>query len=178
MYGQGRACGPASGPLSRPARVAPMTTTDSPSAIRMKAWQRSARWPPSMFHSRVRDRPSPGVQNPAAPPARSTPTAASHRASRAPGRASPPATASPPLTQHQHRMRSKLRRSDPAGSAQTVKALRPTCMTAYAPPTSRPPRPKASGSPADMTRLTSIRPSSSSRTGMRSGSSQFVTQVV
>jgi len=29
-------------------RVAPMMTIDSPSAIRMNAWQRSAKWPPSM----------------------------------------------------------------------------------------------------------------------------------
>ena len=41
--------------------VAPMMTIDSPSAIRMNAWQRSAKWPPSMVQSEVRDRPRPGV---------------------------------------------------------------------------------------------------------------------
>ena len=54
-----------------------MMTIDSPSAIRMNAWQRSAKWPPSMVQSEVRDRPSPGVTKPTAPPARSTPTASS-----------------------------------------------------------------------------------------------------
>ena len=42
-------------------RVAPMMTIDSPSAIRMNPWQRSAKWPPSMVQSEVRDRPRPGV---------------------------------------------------------------------------------------------------------------------
>src|SRR5208337_3077094 len=32
-------------------RVAPMMTIDSPSAIKMNPWQRSAKWPPSMVQS-------------------------------------------------------------------------------------------------------------------------------
>ena len=55
-----------------------MMTIDSPSAIRMNPWQRSAKWPPSMVQSEVRDRPSPGVAKPTTPPTRSTPTASSH----------------------------------------------------------------------------------------------------
>ncbi|HEX4291651.1 MAG TPA: hypothetical protein VH021_22185, partial [Trebonia sp.] len=43
-----------------PLRVAPMTTIDSPRAIRMNAWQRSAKWPPSIVQSAVRERPRPG----------------------------------------------------------------------------------------------------------------------
>jgi len=41
--------------------LAPMMTIDSPSAIKMNPWQRSAKCPPSMVQSEVRDRPSPGV---------------------------------------------------------------------------------------------------------------------
>ena len=43
------------------ASLAPITTIDSPIAIRMKPWQRSAKWPPSMVQSEVRERPMPGV---------------------------------------------------------------------------------------------------------------------
>ncbi len=41
--GAALACGAASGPASSRASVAPVTTIDSPSAIRMKPWQRSAK---------------------------------------------------------------------------------------------------------------------------------------
>ena len=51
-------------------------------------------------------------------------------------------------------------------------------MTAYAPPTASPHPPNADGRPADMTRLTRASISSMIRTGIWSGSSQFVTQVV
>ena len=43
------------------ASAAPMITIDSPIAIRMKPWHRSAKWPPSMVHSAVLARPRPGV---------------------------------------------------------------------------------------------------------------------
>ena len=59
-----------------------------------------------------------------------------------------------------------------------MKAVRPICMSAYAPPTQIPKSPNARGSAADIARLTSISSTSSSRTAIRSGSSQFVTQVV
>jgi hypothetical protein len=83
-------------------------------------------------------------------------------------------------------MRWKFRRSDAfAGprSAATMKALRPTCWTAYAQPMtspaeSSPPPPNAFGSAADMARLTSMRTTSRTRSSSRSGSIQFVTQVV
>ena len=39
----------------------PVSTIDSPSAIMMNSWQRSARWPPSIVQSLVSDRPRPGV---------------------------------------------------------------------------------------------------------------------
>ena len=52
-------------------RVAPMMTIDSPIAIRMNPWHRSAKWPPSIVQSAVRDRPRNGVANPVRPPATS-----------------------------------------------------------------------------------------------------------
>ncbi len=42
--------------------VAPVTTIDSPSAMMMKSWNRSAKWAVSISHSVVIDRPSRGVQ--------------------------------------------------------------------------------------------------------------------
>src|ERR1039457_6284483 len=46
---------PISAPLirCRRDRVVPVTTIDSPSAMRMNAWHRSAKWPPSMVQSAV-----------------------------------------------------------------------------------------------------------------------------
>jgi hypothetical protein len=89
-------------------RVAPMMTIDSPSAIRMNAWHRSAMWLPTIVQSAVRERPSHGVANPTMPPRMSTPTASSQSSSRRWPCASPPATASAPLTTHQTSIRSKL----------------------------------------------------------------------
>ena len=44
------------------AAVAPVTTIDSPSAMMMKPWQRSVKWPPSMSQSVVVARPRRGSQ--------------------------------------------------------------------------------------------------------------------
>lgn len=63
-----------------PDSAAPMMTIDSPRAIRMNAWQRSAKCPPSIVQSEVRDRPRRGVQNPARPPLTSVATARIHSA--------------------------------------------------------------------------------------------------
>ena len=60
----------------------------------------------------------------------------------------------------------------------TMKMLRPICITAYAPPTMSPHRPNAVGSAADITSDTPARANRSSRTGIRSGSSQLVTHAV
>ena len=38
-----------------------MTTIDSPRAMMMNAWQRSAKWPPAIVHSSLVVRPIPGV---------------------------------------------------------------------------------------------------------------------
>jgi len=44
--------------------VVPMMMIDSPSAIKMNAWQRSAKWPPSMVQSRYGIGRGPGVAKP------------------------------------------------------------------------------------------------------------------
>src|SRR6266567_106758 len=46
----------------RSAKVAPVTTMDSPSAMMMKPAQRSAMWPPSMTQSATEDAPYLGIQ--------------------------------------------------------------------------------------------------------------------
>ena len=75
-------------------------------------------------------------------------------------------------------MRSKLRCRPWPRSAITANTLRPICMTAYAQPTASPRDANAPGRAADITRLAPVRPSSSSRTAIRSGFSQLVTHVV
>ncbi len=44
------------------ANVAPVTSSDSPSAMITNNAQRSAMWPPSTFQSVTEDLPSPGTQ--------------------------------------------------------------------------------------------------------------------
>ncbi len=46
---------------SSPAKVEPVTSTDSPSAMMMNSEQRSAMWPPSTCQSSTVERPRPGV---------------------------------------------------------------------------------------------------------------------
>src|SRR6478752_9770865 len=55
-----------SGVHVRSAKVAPVTTMDSPSAMMMKPAQRSAMWPPSTTQSATEDAPYRGIQNRAA----------------------------------------------------------------------------------------------------------------
>jgi len=75
-------------------------------------------------------------------------------------------------------MRWKLRCRSRPRSTITANTLRPICMTAYVPPTASPREENAPGRAADITRLAPVRPSSSSRTAIRSGFSQLVTHVV
>ena len=110
--------------------VAPMMTIDSPSAIKMNAWQRSAKWPPSMVQSEVRDRPRPGVAKPTTPPSRSTQTEPSHSRILVLPWARPPARASALLTTHQARIRWKLASSGCPRRAITMNRERPICWSA------------------------------------------------
>src|SRR5512138_1493403 len=72
------------------ANVAPVTSSDSPSAMMMKSEQRSAMWPPSTFQSATDDAPSPGTQNRAQGPTSSMVSANAHQPSRAVGSEKPP----------------------------------------------------------------------------------------
>src|SRR3954447_1608056 len=73
------------------AKVAPVTTIDSPSAMMMKPAQRSAMWPPSTTQSETRDAPYFGIQNRTAGERYSIPSATDQSSSRELPFAKPPA---------------------------------------------------------------------------------------
>src|SRR4051812_49556468 len=73
------------------AKLAPVTTMDSPSAMMMNPAQRSAIWPPSTTQSATEDAPYRGIQNRAAGEIYSMPSAIPHSASRVCPVAKPPA---------------------------------------------------------------------------------------
>src|ERR1700761_2349597 len=75
----------------RSAKVAPVTTTDSPSAMMMKPAQRSAMWPPSTTQSETVDAPYFGIQNFAAGEIYSIASAIPHNTSRVCPSVRPPA---------------------------------------------------------------------------------------
>src|SRR5688572_33509677 len=87
------------------ANVAPVTSSDSPSAMMMNRPQRSAMWPPSTFQSATDDRPSPGTQYKAHGPNISMPSASAHHASRSPGSARAPTIQNTPDSVIQTAMR-------------------------------------------------------------------------
>src|ERR1700687_4581024 len=76
---------------ARSAKVAPVTTMDSPSAMMMNPAQRSAIWPPSTVQSSIEDAPYFGIQKRAAAEIYSIPSAAAHSTSRESPSAMPPA---------------------------------------------------------------------------------------
>src|SRR3954447_10351545 len=76
---------------ARSAKVAPMTTMDSPSAMMMNPAQRSAIWPPATTQSATSDAPYFGIQNRTAGERYSIPSATTHNTSRALPSANPPA---------------------------------------------------------------------------------------
>src|SRR3954469_802645 len=73
------------------AKVAPVTTIDSPSAMMMNPAQRSAIWPPSTTQSATSDAPYFGIQNRTAGDRYSMASATAHSSSRALPCATPPA---------------------------------------------------------------------------------------
>src|ERR1700675_2354948 len=75
----------------RSAKVAPVTTMDSPSAMMMKPAQRSAMWPPSTTQSDTSVAPYFGIQNRAAGEIYSIVSATAQNASREWPSAKPPA---------------------------------------------------------------------------------------
>src|SRR3954467_3099425 len=76
---------------ARSAKVAPVTTMDSPSAMMMNPAQRSAMWPPSTTQSATSDAPYFGIQKRTAGERYSMPSASAHSSSRAWPSANPPA---------------------------------------------------------------------------------------
>jgi hypothetical protein len=68
-----------SGVQASSARVAPLTTMASPSAMMMNSEQRSAMWPPSTAQASTEENPSPGVQNRTAGATYSIASATVHR---------------------------------------------------------------------------------------------------
>ena len=116
---------------ARSAKVAPATSTDSPSAMMTKRPDRSARCAPATSQSVVGDRPMPGTRNPAAGPAYSMAIATSHSAKRISRPiVSPPAIQNADETTSQTPIRQKLRKL--AGLAprsdQSMKPVRESCM--------------------------------------------------
>src|ERR1700712_1347469 len=73
------------------AKVAPVTTMDSPSAMMMNPAQRSAIWPPSTTQSATSDAPYFGIQNRTAGEIYSIASATAHSAGREFPSAQPPA---------------------------------------------------------------------------------------
>src|SRR4029078_1078096 len=73
------------------ANVAPVTTTDSPSAMMTKSAQRSAMWPPSIIQSATEDAPYRGIQNRTAGEIYSMTSAMAHSVTRGWPAPAPPA---------------------------------------------------------------------------------------
>ncbi len=73
------------------ANVAPVTMTDSPSAMMTKSAQRSAMWPPSITQSATEDAPYRGIQNRTAGETYSMTSAIAQSTSRNSPCANPPA---------------------------------------------------------------------------------------
>src|SRR6266481_1553768 len=96
----------------RSAKVAPLTTTASPSAMMMKPAQRSAMWPPSTYQSATDEAPYFGIQNRTAGEVYSIASATAHNTSRICPCANPPAIQNTADTDSQTRMRTAFIRAD------------------------------------------------------------------
>src|SRR6185437_7595773 len=114
------------------AKVAPVTTMDSPSAMMMKPAQRSAMWPPSTTQSATADAPYRGIQNRAAGEIYSITSAIAQSTSRDGPSASPPAIQKIADTDSQAVMRiAFMRASDWDGSVDSHRnPVLPTCIAA------------------------------------------------
>jgi len=161
------------------ATVAPVTRIDSPRQMMTNRPTRSAKWPPSMVQSEVLARPRPGTKKLTAGEMYSMARAPSHSHVRVCGSANPPPIHRQADASSQIRMRTKLVRSMASPrAAQSMNRVRPTWMATKATANTNPFSSKASGSDVDITRPAAIRANRASRTGVVSGSSQLVTQLV
>jgi len=118
------------------AKVVPVTTMDSPSAMMMNSAQRSAMWPPSTSQSLNAEAPKPGTRKRIAGLAYSIATAALQSASRPLPSARPPEIQNTPL----HAMRQRFMRmaGSVAGIDRAEITERPTCMPVKASAKTRP----------------------------------------
>src|ERR1700731_5246328 len=96
---------------ARSAKVAPVTTMDSPSAMMMNPAQRSAIWLPSTYQSVTDDAPYFGIQNRTAGETYSMPSATAQSTSRCCPSAKPPAIQKIADTDTQTRIRSAFMRA-------------------------------------------------------------------
>src|ERR1700733_8884571 len=114
------------------AKVAPVTTMDSPSAMMMNPAQRSAIWPPSTYQYVTDDAQYFGIQNRTAGETYSMPSATAQSPSRCCPCAKPPAIQKIADTDSQTRIRSVLVRAmvRAGGVDSSQKAVRPTCIAA------------------------------------------------
>ena len=112
------------------ARVAPVTSTDSPSAMMTKSPQRSARCSPSTSQSAVVEAPRPGTKKPEAGPAKSIASAGAQTQKRASLSKKAPAIQNRPDRTDQSVIRWKLRvlPLDVPRRAQSMNSERPTCI--------------------------------------------------
>src|ERR1700733_10712492 len=97
---------------TRSAKVAPVTTMDSPSAMMMKPAQRSAMWPPSTYQSATEDALYFGIQNRTTGETYSMPSATAQSISRWFPSEKPPAIQNIADTDSQTRTRSALARAE------------------------------------------------------------------
>ncbi len=112
--------------------VAPVTMTDSPSAMMTKSAQRSAMWPPSITQSATEDGPYRGIQNRTAGDMYSMTSAIAHSTSRDWPSANPPAIQKTADIDSHAVMRMAFIRADiRCGGVETQrKTVLPTCIAA------------------------------------------------
>src|SRR6476661_3010938 len=114
------------------ANVAPVTTTDSPSAMMTNSAQRSAMWPPSITQSATEDAPYRGIQNRTAGEMYSMPSATAQSSRRISPSANLPAIQKIADSANQAVMRIAFARaSDCAGAVEAHRnTVLPTCIVA------------------------------------------------
>ena len=162
------------------AKVAPVTTMDSPSAMMMKPAQRSAMWPPSTTQSAIEDAPYPGIQNRTTGETYSIARAIAQSTSRDWPSVNPPAIQKIADTDSHDVMRIAFMRAGGREAGVTIhkNTVLPTCIAANAIANHRPRPSNADGIEVDNTSPPSVSANSSSRTGVFSGSSQLVIHEV
>src|SRR3954466_15161134 len=162
------------------AKVAPVTTMDSPSAMMMKPAHRSAIWPPSTTQSETSDAPYFGIQNRTAGETYSIASATAHSVSRALPCAKPPAIQKTAEIDSQAVIRIAFIRATirERGVDSHRNTVLPTCIAAYAKANHNPRDSNAWGIEVESTSPPSISENSRMRTGVSSGLSQLVIQEV